>query len=114
MAQDINFVDYAISQLQKSAEGGPAGVEVQHKFNAVSISYLGQLVGLIVNNTVFLQFQRNTAAAILPGVKPLQPLGVDVESQFFPVPLSWLADTEQLALCLNNAVIQPTLQRASA
>ena len=104
MSQDLEFIDYAIEQLQKAAGNRMATVETRHRFNAVSISYHGQLVGLIVNNRLYLQLRHQDAAMLLPGIRPLQPAGVDVESQFFPVPLAWLADTTQLGQCLDNAL----------
>ncbi|BFM13769.1 hypothetical protein R50072_39220 [Simiduia litorea] len=105
MQQDLAFVDYVIAQLQKAGGNRTATVETRHRFNAVSISYHGQLVGLIVNNTLYLQLGHQVAAELLPGIRPLKPTGVNVDSQFFPVPLAWLADSKQLGRCLNNALL---------
>lgn len=110
MAQDLEFVAYVIAQLEDAAASLGVASEVRRHFNAVSFSLLDRRVALIVNNTLFMHIEQQSASRWLPNAKPLQPAGVNIESQFYPVPLSWLADSARLAHCLSAAQSAPSHQ----
>lgn len=110
MAQDSEFVAYVIAQLEDAAASLGLATEVRHHFNAVSFSLLDKRVALIVNNTLFMHLEQQSASRWLPNAKPLQPAGVTIDSQFYPVPLAWLTDSTRLALCLSAAYTAPSQQ----
>lgn len=114
MKQDDAFVSYVLDQLGLAC--APMGLAVghHHHFNGVSFSLAGQRVALIVNNTLFIHIAADLVNRWLPNAQPLQPAGVNLESQFYPVPLAWLADTHRLAECLQSALESPATEKATA
>ncbi|UTA47974.1 hypothetical protein L1F30_00185 [Simiduia sp. 21SJ11W-1] len=114
MAQDDNFVTYLLEQLGQAAAQLRLPCSHQRHFNAVSFSLAGQPVALIVNNTLFVHIADKLVNRLLPDAKPFQPAGVNVNSQFYPVPLAWLADVARLAECLASAVEDCPAEKATA
>ncbi len=114
MAQDQEFVTYVLAQLELASAVTGLPTKSHHHFNAASFSLGGDRVALIVNNTLFMHLNAEAVRRWLPDTQPLQPAGVSLDSQFYPVPLAWLGDVDRLSDCLQSAISHTPCQKATA
>lgn len=99
MSEHADFTAYVCELVGRMLRARGLPVSVQKKFSASTI-YTGDIpVALVLNGSLYVALSPARAALLLPGTRPLNPQGIHLDSYFFPVPLAWLCQPEQLAQC---------------
>lgn len=112
MVPNRTFADYVAGQLGLALPDSAASLQVRERYNAASISLYGRPVALVMDDVCYLHLDPQQAARLLPGSKPLQPPGAKIASDYYALPLAWLAEPARLAHCLQDAFLQPCAANA--
>lgn len=107
MLSNRAFADYVVDQLCLAFPDSAANVQVRERFNAASISLFGRSLALVLDDVCYLRMDPRQAARLLPGSQALQPPGAKIASDYYALPLAWLADPQRLAQCLDLAQAKP-------